>query len=102
MIPSWFDERLAPKADMGEFNAETAGSALFLAKLSELSSEPRYRNAAIRAQDFIDRSVIPRERWYDFETFVSCARKPFTFYDRWTAQYPRRTISSTMLSRHGG
>ncbi|HEY3739688.1 MAG TPA: hypothetical protein VGL53_07585 [Bryobacteraceae bacterium] len=95
VIPSWFDEHLEPTSNMRDFNAETAGSALFLAKLSELAADgATYRTAAVRAQEFIDREVVPRQRWYDFETFVSCARKPFEFYDRWTAQYPQNNLST--------
>jgi hypothetical protein len=92
-IPSWFDASLQPRAEFRDFNAETAGSAFFLAEFSDAASESKYLNAAIRAQDFIAREVVPRQRWYDFETFLSCARKPFDFYDRWTAQYPQNNLS---------
>ena len=92
-IPSWFDESLQPRPEFRDFNAETAGSALFLAEFAQVVSDSNYLNAAIRAQDFIAREVVPRQRWYDFETFLSCARKPFDFYDRWTAQYPQNNLS---------
>jgi len=94
VIPSWFDEHLRPRPDFRDFNAETAGSALFLAKMSADANNPNYLKAAVRAQDFIAHEVIPRQRWYDFETFLSCARKPFAFYDRWTAQYPANNLST--------
>jgi len=92
-IPSWFDVRLQPRPEFRDFNAETAGSALFLAEFAQVVSDSKYLSAAIRAQDFIAREVVPRQRWYDFETFLSCARKPFDFYDRWTAQYPQNNLS---------
>ncbi len=93
-IPSWFDSNRKPREEFRDFNAETAGSALFLAQFSEFTGDKKYLEAAIRAQEFIEREVIPRQRWYDFETFRSCARKPFTFYDRWTAQYPQNNLST--------
>jgi hypothetical protein len=39
------------------------------------------------------REVLPRQRWYDYETFLSCARKPYSFFDSWTAQYPQNNLS---------
>jgi len=92
-IPSWFDGSLQPRPEFRDFNAETAGSAFFLAEYSQVASDSKYLSAAIQAQEFISREVLPRQRWYDFETFLSCARKPFDFYDRWTAQYPQNNLS---------
>jgi len=92
-IPSWFDENLQPRREFRDFNAETAGSALFMAAFAQVVSDSTYLDAAVRAQDFISREGLPRQRWYDFETFLSCARKPFDFYDRWTAQYPQNNLS---------
>ncbi len=98
-IPSWFDESLTPRSEFKDFNAETAGSALFLATFADVSAEQTYRDAALRAQDFITREVLPRQRWYDFETFLSCARKPFDFYDRWTSQYPQNNLSTMQAAQ---
>jgi len=67
---------------------------LFLAQFSALTNDDRYLRAAMDAQQFIATNVIPRQRWYDFETFISCARKPFAFFDRWTAQYPQNNLST--------
>jgi hypothetical protein len=92
-IPSWFGEDFQPRPEFRDFNAETAGSALFLAEFAQVVSDSKYLNAAIQAQDFVSREVVPRQRWYDFETFLSCARKPFDFYDAWTAQYPQNNLS---------
>jgi hypothetical protein len=43
--------------------------------------------------DFIQREVLPRQRWFDFETFLSCARKDYDFFDHWTAQYPQNNLA---------
>lgn len=98
-IPSWFDEQLTARAEFRDFNAETAGSALFLATFAEVAGGQNYQDGALRAQAFITREVLPRQRWYDFETFLSCARKPFDFYDRWTAQYPQNNLSSMQAAQ---
>lgn len=94
IIPSWYDADLHPKQEFREFNAETGGSALFLLQLAEMTGSPAYLNAAKRALGFMDSDVIPRQRWFDYETFLSCARKDFSFYDSFTAQYPQNNLST--------
>jgi hypothetical protein len=99
VIPSWYDKDLKPRSEFRDFNAETAASALFLASLAEVTGDHTYLNAATRAMSFIQREALPRERWFDFETFMSCARKPFDFYDRWTAQYPQNNLSQIQAAK---
>jgi len=43
--------------------------------------------------------VLPRQRWFDFETFLSCARKPYEFYDKWTAQYPQNNLATIQAAK---
>jgi hypothetical protein len=93
VIPAWYDSDLQPRAEFRDFNAETAASGLFLASLAEATGNHAYLAAAEKTMDFVTREVLPRQRWFDFETFLSCARKPFDFYDPWTAQYPQNNLS---------
>lgn len=99
VIPSWYDADLKPRAEFRDFNAETAASALFLATLAQATGDNAYLNAATRAMAFVQREVVPRQRWFDFETFLSCARKPYDFYDRWTAQYPKNNLSEIQAAK---
>lgn len=99
VIPSWYDSDLKPRSEFRDFNAETAASALFLVSLSEATGDHRYLNAAERAMSFITKEVLPRQRWFDFETFKSCARKPFDFYDPWTAQYPQNNLATIQAAK---
>ena len=94
VIPSWYDNNLTPRKEFQDFNAETAASALFLASLAETTGSQVYLDAAKRSMAFITQEVLPRQRWFDFETFLSCARKPFDFYDPWTTQYPQNNMST--------
>lgn len=94
VIPSWFDSNLKPRSEFRELNGETAGSALFLIQLSEITREKAYADAGRRAMEFISLAVLPRQIWWDFETFKSCARKNFDFYDSVTAQYPQNNLST--------
>src|SRR6185437_12128929 len=93
VIPAWYDGGLQPRAEFRDFNAETAASGLFLASLAEATGDHAYLAAAEKTMDFVTREVLPRQRWFDYETFLSCARKPFGFYDPWTAQYPQNNLS---------
>lgn len=93
VIPAWYDSALQPRSGFRDFNAETAASGLFLASLAEATGDHAYLDAAEKTMDFVTREVLPRQRWFDYETFLSCARKPFDFYDPWTAQYPQNNLS---------
>ncbi len=93
-FPSWYNANLEPREVFRDFNAETAGSALFLAELSDATGDAKYTASAQKAMRFVTNEVLPRQRWFDYETFHSCARKPFDFYDRWTAQYPQNNLST--------
>jgi hypothetical protein len=99
VIPSWYDKDLKPRSEFRDFNAETAASGLLLAALGEATGDRTYVNAAARAMDFVTREVLPRQRWYDFETFLSCARKPYEFYDKWTAQYPQNNLAEIQAAK---
>ena len=99
VIPSWFHPDLTPRTEFRDFNAETPGSNLFLAQFAAFVNDDRYLRAAINGQRFIAENVIPRERWYDFETFFSCARKPLSFFDPWTAQYPQNNLSAIQAAK---
>ena len=92
-IPAWYDADLKPAEEFQDFNAETPVPALFLLECHAATGERAYLEAARRALDFTTREVLPRQRWFDFETFLSCARKPFDFYDGITAQYPQNNLA---------
>lgn len=94
VIPSWYHpETLEPAPEFRDENAETAGAALFLAEFARRTHTARYRDAAVKAMEYIFREIVPRQKWFDFETFFSCSRKPLDFFDRFTHQYPQNTLS---------
>ena len=93
VIPSWYSPALQPREEFRDFNAETAPSALFLTALGTATGDHAYIVGAEKAMSFIEREVVPRARWFDFETFLSCARKDYGFYDRWTAQFPQNNLA---------
>jgi len=42
---------------------------------------------------YVFTNVVPQRKWFDFETFFSCSRKPIGFFDRYTQQHPQNTLS---------
>jgi hypothetical protein len=94
VIPSWYDgETLEPVGVFSAENGETAGAALFLAELYRRTKEGRHLAGAERAFGYILREIVPRHKWFDFETFFSCSRKEVGFFDTFTGQYAQNTLS---------
>ena len=94
VIPSWYHpETLEPAEALRDENGETAGAALFLAELSKHTSESKYLEAAELSMKYIFRNIVPYRKWFDFETFFSCSRKPLGFFDSFTQQHPQNTLS---------
>ena len=101
-IPAWFDGvTLEPRPEM-RFNSETAAAALLLAEAHAAglgNGTAGFLAAAEDAMDFVEREVVPQMRWFDFETFVSCATKPFGFFDGHTNQHPQNGMGMIQAAR---
>ena len=99
VIPSWFDPvTLVPAETFRDQNAETAGAALFLAEFYSRTGKQEYLVAAEKAMQYIFTSILPENKWYDFETFFSCSRKPIGYFDTYTQQHPQNTLSMFMAA----
>ena len=84
---------LAPRAGcLAHFPAETAGAALFLSRMYRATGKAAYLAAARKAAAFVERNAAGPGRWFDFETFLSCSRKPFDFRDPHTGCLPEGTL----------
>lgn len=98
-IPSWFNTEGKPsRKAFRDFNAETATSAMFLMEYGDIVGDSKALSAGEKALDFITEKVLPRQRWFDLETFLSCSKKSFEFYDSITAQYPQCNLSQIHAS----
>lgn len=91
-FPTWIDTASLANVDDLVECAMTAGSAGFLAELSGVTRDRKYLLAAKKAAAFIQREVLPRHKWYDFETFYSCSTKKPGFFDGNTGQEPQNTL----------
>jgi hypothetical protein len=94
VIPSWYDPgTLQPSPVFRDENAETAGAAYFLSEYYHRTKDVKYLQAAEKAMQYINDSIVSRQKWFDFETFFSCSRKPLGFFDSFTQQFPQNTLS---------
>ena len=91
-VPGWFDKSLQPLPSL-EWNADGGAHIWVLSELYRATGENKYFDAAVKMAGFMIKEVLPNQKWYDFETFYSCAVKPETFYDRFTGQYPANSMS---------
>ncbi len=79
---------------LNRISAEPAACAVFLCELFKVSGKEQYLRAAIDAMDYIEGHILPENKWFDYETFYSCSRKPFGFYDQITGQHPQNNMAT--------
>jgi len=93
-IPGWFTKSLEPLPSL-KWNADGGAHIWVLSELYRATKEKKYMDAAEKIARFIMDEVMPHQKWYDFETFYSCAVKAETFYDYRTGQYPANNMSTS-------
>lgn len=52
-----------------------------------------FDTAIAKGLDHIQREILPRQKFEDFELYFSCSRKPLDFYDSATEMYGQNTLS---------
>jgi len=101
-IPSYYRETDLTVDDsmpMNKENAEPAVCALFLTELYTMVGNHKYLDAAEKAVQYVEREIMPQNKWYDFETFYSCSPKNYGYYDQYTGQYPQCNMALLMLTQ---
>ncbi len=73
-FPAWLDKDTWAVLPALRQSPESAASATFLLLLWEETSDPRYRESALKALEVLVKEVLPEGRWEDFETYWSCCR----------------------------
>jgi hypothetical protein len=93
MLPTRFAEDGSVQEELSRtVKAETGPVVLFLLELYTHDRNASYLQAARRGMDFLERQVIPRRHWYDFETFWSCSPRGPRFDER-TQQWPANDLA---------
>jgi hypothetical protein len=92
-VPAWFTNDLQPVPSL-KWNGEGGVHLWVLSELYKATKEQKYLDGAEKIAKSMISDVLPRQKWYDFETFYSCAVKAESFFDPWTGQYPANTMST--------
>jgi len=93
-FPSWVKANGEIDPTLAQ-SAAAAAPAMLLARLHRLFPNRRYAEAAERALRFIEREVLPEDKWFDYELLLSCAGRP-TGQDGpelFTRAYPANSLS---------
>lgn len=91
-VPAWFNKELKPLPSM-KWNADGGAHIWVLSELYKVTKEKKYLDAAEKMAKFMTAEVLPMQKWYDFETFYSCAVKAETFFDPRTGQFPANNMA---------
>ena len=91
-VPGWFSADLTPLPSL-LWNADGGAHIWVLNELYFATKDEKYLTAAEKMARFLEREVMPRQRWADFEAFYSCSVKPETYFDSRTGQWPCNTMS---------
>ena len=98
-IPTYFDSRLDPAPQLKE-DAPTAIGGAVLAKTARIVGDPEMERAAIKAGEFMDRDVVPKLKFHDFELFYSCAPRPLYWVDPLNGIPPVNTLAVQWAADH--
>src|SRR4029434_8296955 len=74
--------------------AETGPVILFLLELYDQDRDSSVLEAARKGLSFLEKEVIPKRQWYDYETFWSCSPRKAQF-DAPTEQCPANNLALT-------
>lgn len=91
-IPSFFNSDLTPNPHLRK-NGAGGVHSWFLATLYRVTQKQKYLTAAIKAASYIETHILPNQDWKDYEVYFSCGVKPLDFYDEYSGQGPRNTLS---------
>ncbi|MCK4748203.1 MAG: hypothetical protein KAT15_14235, partial [Bacteroidales bacterium] len=91
-LPAWFSSELEPNPHL-RFNGEQGVHIWCLSELYLATKDKKYLDAAEKIAQFMQKEILPEQRWLDYEVYFSCGVKPMNFEDPYTGQDPRGTIS---------
>jgi len=99
-IPSYYTPDMQPIADL-HYSAQPAAMMWFLAEMAGVTGEARFRDGALRVAAYLNREIIPQQRWIDLEVYYSCGRNPLGFVVDEVQGLPIRGNLSTMWAAKG-
>lgn len=81
------------------YSAQPAASMWFLASMYNVTKELQYRIAAEKIASFLEKEIMPEQKWIDMEQYYSCGAKPLAFdRDIWQNQVARGNLTTIWAS----
>jgi hypothetical protein len=93
-VPSYVDQRDGIASPILHYSAQSASSMWFLAEMYMATGNDDYLDGAKKIAEFLEKEILPEQKWVDMEQFFSCGHRPFEFErDRWQNQVARGNLS---------
>lgn len=93
MLVSYISTDMKP-SDILKYSAQPAASMWFLADMYGITKNKKHLEAAQRIASFLQREVLPLQRWIDLEQYFSCGIKSLSFTgDKEQGQLARGNLS---------
>lgn len=73
-FPAWLDINTLAPLDYLNQSPETSMSVTFLITLYDITKNQKYKTAALKAMNAVNKCIVKEGRWEDFETYWSCSR----------------------------
>lgn len=74
-LASYFDGQMQPVPVLVR-SAQPAASMWFLARIAKLTGRADYLGGARRIATYLEREILPQQRWLDLEPYLSCGQNP--------------------------
>jgi len=93
-VPSYVDQKNMEHSPVLYYSAQPAASMWFLAELYNATKNSIYLKGANKIAKYLEKEVLPEQKWVDMEQFFSCGNRPFEFTrDRWQNQVARGNLA---------
>ena len=77
------------------YSAQPSAGMWFLAAYYNSTKDDKYRVAAKRIAGYLQKEILPEEKWMDMEQYYSCGKKPLEFErDVWQHQVVRGNLAN--------
>jgi len=94
-LPSYVDSRTMEASDILYYSAQPSSSMWFLSELYQATGKELYLKGAEKIAGYLQREIIPEQKWIDMEQFFSCGFRPLEFTrDRWQNQIARGNLAT--------
>ncbi len=98
-VPTYYDDQLSPSPKLKE-SATTAIAGAVMARAAMINKDEKLKQAAIKAGRFLEREILPTNKYQDFEVFFSCSPKPLGWIDPVNGMHPMNTLSAQWSADH--